>query len=60
MFTIKRTTFLPINCYYGILVLAKNEAVLILIPRYMVFFGILPNTKLMQSGTKTMGLRALL
>ena len=44
MFTIKRTTLLPINCYYGILVLAKNEAVLILIPRYTVFFGISPNT----------------
>ena len=28
---------LPINCYYGISVLAKNEAVLISIPRYVVF-----------------------
>ena len=33
----KRTTLLPINCYYGISVLAKNEAVLISIPWYMVF-----------------------
>ena len=37
MLIIKRTTLLPINCYYGILVLAKNEAVLISIPRYTVF-----------------------
>ena len=37
MLTIKRATLLPINCYYGISVLAKNEAVLISIPRYMVF-----------------------
>ena len=37
MLTIKRTTLLPINCYYGISVLAKNEAVLISIPRYTVF-----------------------
>ena len=37
MLTIKRTTLLPINCYYGNSVLAKNEAVLILIPRYTVF-----------------------
>ena len=33
----KRTTLLPINCYYGISVLAKNEAVLISISRYTVF-----------------------
>ena len=37
MLIIKRTTLLPINCYYGISVLAKNEAVLISIPRYTVF-----------------------
>ena len=37
MLTIKKTTLLPINCYYGIWVLAKNEAVLISIPRYTVF-----------------------
>ena len=37
MLIIKRTTLLPINCYYGISVLAKNETVLILIPRYTVF-----------------------
>ena len=37
MLTIKKTTLLPINCYYGISVLAKNEAVLISIPRYTVF-----------------------
>ena len=37
MLTIKSTTLLPINCYYGISVLAKNEAVLISIPRYTVF-----------------------
>ena len=37
MLTIKRTTLLPISCYYGISVLAKNEAVLISIPRYMIF-----------------------
>ena len=37
MLTIKRATLLPINCYYGISVLAKNEAVLISIPRYTVF-----------------------
>ena len=37
MLIIKRTTLLAINCYYGILVLAKNEAVLISIPRYTVF-----------------------
>ena len=27
MLAIKRTTLLTINCYYGILVFAKNEAV---------------------------------
>ena len=37
MLIIKRTTLLPINYYYGISVLAKNEAVLISIPRYTVF-----------------------
>ena len=37
MLIIKRTTLLPINCYYGISVLAKNEAILISIPRYTVF-----------------------
>ena len=37
MLIIKVTTLLPINYYYGILVFAKNEAVLILIPRYPVF-----------------------
>ena len=37
MLTIKMTTLLPIDCYYGISVLAKNEAVLISIPRYTVF-----------------------
>ena len=37
MLIIKRTTLLPINCYYGISVLPKNEAVLISIPRYTVF-----------------------
>ena len=35
----KRSTLLPINCYYGISVLAKNEAVLISIPWYTVFTG---------------------
>ena len=37
MLIVKRTSLLPINCYYGILVLAKNEAALISIPQYMVF-----------------------
>ena len=45
MLIIKRITLLPINCYYGILVLAKNKAVLISIPRYKLYiFGISPNT----------------
>ena len=33
MLAVKRTTLLPINCYYGISVLAKMKP----IPRYMVF-----------------------
>ena len=37
MLTIKRTTLLPSNCNHGISVLAKNEVVLILIPRHTVF-----------------------
>ena len=37
MLVIKRTTVLPINCYYGISILAKNEAVMLLIPRCTVF-----------------------
>ena len=37
MLAIKRTTLLPINCCYGILVFAKIEAVFISIPQYMVF-----------------------
>ena len=37
MLAIKRTTLLPINCYYGISVFAKNEVIVILIPRYTVF-----------------------
>ena len=33
----KRTTLLLINCYYGISIFAKNEAVLILTLQYTVF-----------------------
>ena len=45
MLIIKKTTLLPINCYYGILALAKNEAVLhdFDTPVYGIF-GISPNT----------------
>ena len=51
MLIIKRATLLPINCYYGILVLAKNEAVLISIPRYTVFLVYRPTlaTKLFMT-----------
>ena len=37
MLAIKRTTLLPINCYYGISAFKKNNVVLISIPRYPVF-----------------------
>ena len=49
MLTIKRTTLLPINCYYSDSVLAKNEAVLILIPRYTVFSVYRPTLLLFKS-----------
>ena len=42
MLAIKRTTLLPINCYYGISVFVKNDAALISISRYPVFLVYCP------------------
>ena len=50
MLIIKRTTLLPINYYYGISVLAKNEAVLISISRYTVFLVYRPTLLLITHG----------
>ena len=47
MLTIKMTTLLPINCYYGYFGIYKKEAVLILIPSgYTLFLVYRPTLRI--------------